>query len=49
MEKIRILLHETQNNVHIFGITETKLNSDIFDGELSINGYTMIKKDGATE
>ena len=45
MEKLKILLGETHKNIHILGITETKLNKDIFDTEISINNYITVRKD----
>ena len=33
------------SNVSIFGLTETKLDSSVYDSEISIDGYTLIRKD----
>ena len=41
-------MNSTKKNIHIFGITESHTTSSVNDGELSIDGYNMIRKDRST-
>ena len=42
------LLKETSGKIDILGISETRLNSDIVQGEITVDGYTFIRKDRKT-
>ena len=42
------LLKETSGKIDILGISETHLNSDIVQGEITVDGYTFIRKDRKT-
>ena len=33
------------SNVSVFGLTETKLDNSVYDSEVSIDGYTLIRND----
>ena len=43
IEEVRQIVNAS--NVSIFGLTETKLGSSVYDSEISIAGYTLIPKD----
>ena len=42
------MLQETSKNIHIYGITETHLNKSIQDTEVTISGYSFVRKHRAT-
>ena len=44
MDKIKILIGESRH-IHVLGITETKLDNNILDSEITIDGYTVIRRD----
>ena len=44
--ELSLMLTSKNNNIHVLGISETKLNSDTFTDSLKINGYkTPFRKD----
>ena len=45
LESVKILLEDTNKNIHIFGISETHLNNNMSSSQLSIDGYDFIRKD----
>ena len=45
LDKIKILLNGTKQNIDILGISETHTNNTITNAELSIDGYTIERKD----
>ena len=45
LDKIKILLNGTKQNIDILGISETHTNNIITNAELSIDGYTIERKD----
>lgn len=45
LDQVKILLTETDKNIHMFKITESHLDSSISDSQLSIFGYNIIRKD----
>ena len=47
IEQLRLLMDETRKEIQIFGVTETHLNGDIADEEVSIPGYRLERKDRA--
>ena len=47
IEQLRLLMDETRKEIQIFGVTETHLNGDIADEEVSIPGYRLERKNRA--
>ena len=45
VDRIKILLNGTKQNIHILGISQTHTNNTITNAELSIDGYTIESKD----
>ena len=43
ISELRLIANKT--NASVIGISETKLDHTIFDGEISIKGYNLIRKD----
>ena len=46
LDEIKILLDEKKP--HIMGLNETKLDSNIGDDEISVEGYSLVRKDRNT-
>ena len=45
IDMIREMFDSLNNNIHVLGVTESKLNSTILDAEVRINGYVGIRHD----
>ena len=45
IDDISVLLNSHQDKVHIFGVSETRLDADIDDSHVSINNYSIVRKD----
>ena len=45
MDQVKLFLASTQNNIHIFGISETHANASMTNIELAIDGYNIERKD----
>ena len=43
LDNIKILLGESRQ-IHVLGMTETKLDNSILDAEIAIDGYTAIRR-----
>lgn len=43
LDELKVLLHNS--NIDIFAVNETKLESSILNGEVSIPGYEIVRKD----
>ena len=40
-----MLIHAVENSLHIIGIAETWLHENVSDEEISLQGYTVYRKD----
>ena len=47
IEKLRLMLQETNKNIQIYGITESHLHKNIQDPKVAISGYSFTRKDRA--
>ena len=47
IKELKVMIEE--ENVDIISITETWLNDNVTDDEVSINGYTLFRKDRRDE
>ena len=45
IDMIQEMFDSLNNNIHVLGVTESKLNSTILDAEVRINGYVGIRYD----
>ena len=46
--EVEIMMQETKRNIHIFGISETHLSSDIPNDQIHLDQYSIIRKDRST-
>ena len=47
IEKLRLMLQETNKNIQIYGITESHLHKNMQDPKVAISGYSFTRKDRA--
>ena len=45
IDDVNVLINGHQDKVHIFGISETRLDEDIDDSIIQINNYSIFRKD----
>lgn len=45
IDQIDLLLNSSQNNIHILGLSETKLNSNHMNSIFEVKNYQMFRKD----
>ena len=46
IDELRVFLND--QNIHVLAINETRLNECIFDQELKVQGYDIIRRDRST-
>ena len=45
LESIQLMFQETNKSIHVYGLSETHLTKDIGHEEITVNGYSFIRKD----
>ena len=45
LESIQLMFQEINKSIHVYGLSETHLTKDIGHEEITINGYSFIRKD----
>ena len=45
LHEIKVLLNRSKYNIHILGLSETRLNQNISNNDINISNYTIFRRD----